>query len=625
MRKIKIILAFIFIFLLLSVSVQASTTARLSGTDRYETSSKIALDGWTKSDYAILASGEDYPDALCATPLAGKYKAPILLTQKNSIPSFTLNVIKQLQIKNIFIIGGTGVVSQIVETELSSMGITVTRLWGQNRYETDIKVAEKLTDVSQIAVVTGEDYADALSISPIAIKENMAIILVPHNEIPKSVKDYLSNHNISKTYVIGKGTSIQNTDGLTNITELNGKDKYQRNIAIINTFKSDLDLSAFYLATGENFPDALSGTILSGLKGNPLMLVGNDITDEKSLLQLVAPNANIKILGGTSAVSDNTINNLISVATNSITLSVTEVAKNVNAVVKIEAKDSNNIVFATGSGFIISSEGKLITNYHVIDGAYFADVILQDGSKYEVDGVLGYSKLNDLAILKLKNASNLPIVKLGDSDTLQLGDQIVAIGSPLGIENTVSTGIISGLNRINSRDGKDIQISVAINHGSSGGALFNMNGQVVGITYLGVDSTGDLNYAIPINDSKPLINISTLTILSQLVLKTAVQINTSNSIDFFPQLSDVPKPSEINYSSTNLSNDGKEVFYNYLISSLSSNFGSDYEALLDKEGWKYSSIDKDSSGNISVYYNKETNYVSVTIGKDYLFIWGDIR
>lgn len=313
--KLAILTALMLTILISTNAFASSTYTRLSGSDRYETSSKIALNGWTQSDYAILALGEDYPDALCASPLAGKYKAPILLTEKDSLPSSTLSTIQQLKVKNIFIIGGTGVISSAVENQLTSMGIAITRLAGQDRYETDIAVAKQLDNVSQIAVVTGEDYADALSIAPIAVKLNMPIILVSKDNIPQEVKDYISSQSITKTYVIGKGTSIDNEDGLPNITEINGQDKYSRNIAIINAFKGSFDFSTIYLATGNNFADALSGSILAGMNGNPLILVGSDTTNEKSLLQLVAPNANIKILGGIGAVADNTATDIAAATT----------------------------------------------------------------------------------------------------------------------------------------------------------------------------------------------------------------------------------------------------------------------------------------------------------------------
>ena len=204
------------------------TNSRISGNDRYETAAKISQAGWTTtSQYAIIATGEDFPDALCAAPLAKKYDAPILLTQEDALPAETIDAIKQLKVKNIFVIGGTGVISTTVENKINSMGIKMTRLFGQDRYETDIKVAEQLGSISEIAIVTGEDFPDALSIAPIAVKRGMPIILIEHNIIPDVVKAYISSHNITKTYVIGAGSSIDAStlSGLTNVEEINGIDK----------------------------------------------------------------------------------------------------------------------------------------------------------------------------------------------------------------------------------------------------------------------------------------------------------------------------------------------------------------------------------------------------------------
>ncbi len=308
--KLSILLTFM-LTMIISTSVLASSNyTRLSGIDRYETSSKIALNGWSQSDYAVLALGEDYPDALCAAPLAEKYKAPILLTKTNSIPTSTLATIKQLQVKNIFIVGGTGVISKAVQERLTELGVTTTRLAGKTRYDTAIAVAKQLGNVSQIAIVTGEDYSDALSIAPIAASLNMPIIIVEHNSIPQSVTDYVASQKIAKTYVVGKGTSINNVAGLPNVIEINGSDKYARNISIINAFKSSSDFSTIYLATGENFADALTGSALAGNNSNVLLLIGNDIANEKKMLQLVAPNANIKILGGSGAITDSKVHDV---------------------------------------------------------------------------------------------------------------------------------------------------------------------------------------------------------------------------------------------------------------------------------------------------------------------------
>lgn len=191
-------------------------------------------------------------------------------------------------------------------------------------------------------------------------------------------------------------------------------------------------------------------------------------------------------------------------------LSVKDIAKNSDAVVYIEVSDANKQPIASGSGFIVTTDGTVVTNYHVIDGASYAKVTLENGTQYDVDKVLAASKEHDLAVLKLKNASNLPVVKLGDSDKLSPGDEIVAIGSPGGIkfQNTVTDGIVSGF-RTSGRSAEgvqDIQISASIYHGSSGGALFNSYGEAIGVTYAGSTEVPDVNFAIPINELKPLLS-----------------------------------------------------------------------------------------------------------------------
>ncbi|WML32605.1 cell wall-binding repeat-containing protein [Clostridium sp. OS1-26] len=323
--KLSFIFTVLALLLFSSVTVFASssnqTIKRLSGADRYATSAAVALSGWTQSNFAILASGENFPDAISAAPLAKKYDAPILLSEANSIPAETLNAIQQLKVKNIIIIGGTGSISAAVEKQLASSGIAVTRIFGQDRYETCIKIAEQLDNVTEIAVVTGESFPDALSISPIAVKRNMPIILVSHNEIPSVVKDYINSHKLTTTYVIGSGTSLNNAvlKGLSNIELVTGADKYQINLNIIDKFKSDLNLGTVYVASGEGFADALSGSILAGKNSSPLLLVENDPSFEKKYFINNSINvSNINVLGGVGVVSDNIITEILGTSTTTI-------------------------------------------------------------------------------------------------------------------------------------------------------------------------------------------------------------------------------------------------------------------------------------------------------------------
>jgi hypothetical protein len=162
----------------------------------------------------------------------------------------------------------------------------------------------------------------------------------------------------------------------------------------------------------------------------------------------------------------------------------------------------NGEQFASGSGVIISDEGLIITNYHVIDHAFSAQVILSDDTKFSVEKIIGYNKDYDMAVIKI-NAKGLKHATIGDSSKAVVGDYVMAIGNPAGYRNTVSEGIISG---IRNEDGCDkIQITAPITHGSSGGGLFNTKGELIGITSSGYGS-GNVNFASSINQLNLVLN-----------------------------------------------------------------------------------------------------------------------
>jgi len=255
------------------------TVTRLAGFDRYETASQIAKSGWSQSDYAILAFGENYPDALASAPLAKKYNAPILLTTSSGLPAITKLTLNDLQVKNVFIIGGTGVISSSIDAELQSMDINVTRIFGNDKYETSIKIAQQITTTpSSIFIATGEDYSDALSVASVAAIKQMPIILVPNDSIPDSVKNYIATINVSKTYVIGYSDIISDKvcNQFPNTERILGSDKYARNIAVNQLFNSDFKSDNICIATGESFADALTGTVYCAKISEPLILINYD-------------------------------------------------------------------------------------------------------------------------------------------------------------------------------------------------------------------------------------------------------------------------------------------------------------------------------------------------------------
>jgi len=222
----------------------------------------------------------------------------------------------------------------------------------------------------------------------------------------------------------------------------------------------------------------------------------------------------------TSPLQEGTSENKASqVAYGKTQLSVVDIAKRVGpTVVGINTKvRTQNFFFGTmqesegsGSGIILTADGYIVTNNHVIEGASSVSVVLNDGKTYEAK-VTGADASTDLAVLKI-DASGLPHATLGNSSELQVGELAVAIGNPLGNElaGTVTVGYISALNRSITVDDKKfnlIQTDAAINPGNSGGALVNCYGEIIGINSAKMSASGveGIGFAIPIDEAKPII------------------------------------------------------------------------------------------------------------------------
>ena len=191
----------------------------------------------------------------------------------------------------------------------------------------------------------------------------------------------------------------------------------------------------------------------------------------------------------------------------------------VNSVVSISSTVQSNSYYgsaaSSGSGFILTEDGYVVTNYHVVEGANAISVILHDDTEYKAE-LIGQDATNDIAVLKV-NATGLPAATLGSSAALNIGDMVAAIGNPLGeLASTQTIGYVSGINREVATDStiiSMIQTDAVINPGNSGGPLFNMYGQVIGITtakYSGTTGSGasieGIGFAIPMDDVVPIIN-----------------------------------------------------------------------------------------------------------------------
>lgn len=187
-------------------------------------------------------------------------------------------------------------------------------------------------------------------------------------------------------------------------------------------------------------------------------------------------------------------------------LSVAQIVRQTSdAVVQVVTFDKSGNELALGSGFVVFADGKIVTNHHVIKGAHSAIAKLANGSFFPVDGVLAADIDRDLVLLKVAG-KGLPFLTLDSSTGLEVGDQVVAIGSPLGLEGTVSDGIVSAI-RDETPNKSWIQTTAPVSHGNSGGPLLDMRGNVVGVITWGVNlqQGQNLNFAIPSDEVKSLL------------------------------------------------------------------------------------------------------------------------
>lgn len=175
---------------------------------------------------------------------------------------------------------------------------------------------------------------------------------------------------------------------------------------------------------------------------------------------------------------------------------------------RLPSQPQERVERGTGSGFIISNDGQILTNAHVVSGADTVEVTLKDGRSF-TGRVMGTDSVTDVAVVKI-DANDLPTAVVGDSEQLQPGEWAIAIGNPLGLDNTVTVGIISGTGRSGSQVGVPdkrvnfIQTDAAINPGNSGGPLLNQRGEVIGMNTAIIQGAQGLGFAIPINRAQDI-------------------------------------------------------------------------------------------------------------------------
>lgn len=325
-KKPLSILSVLFIVLIIGIitpsRVQASLPyryERIYGSDRFKTCSKIAEQA-TSSYYAVMVNGMTYADAITASPIAYQYTAPILLTQKDTIPTTIVNTLKKLQVKQVIIIGGTGVVSDKVVKQLTNMGISIKeRISGADRFDTSINVSKQLAPINWNAyVIKDDDWISGIMVSPLACSQQAPIIyssdvgLKPEGSKILKDKEKLKNFDILDTKAISDyfiNTNISLTNNIkdsVNDTLVGGRTRSIFNKQFLEHYSDKFNFNTVYLVSNKSFADGLCVATLAGATDSPIIPVGNDNIDE--VAKYISDNADkftdFKIIGGEQTIPD---------------------------------------------------------------------------------------------------------------------------------------------------------------------------------------------------------------------------------------------------------------------------------------------------------------------------------
>ncbi|MFC0525284.1 cell wall-binding repeat-containing protein [Pontibacillus salicampi] len=282
---------------------------RVNGTNRYETAVEVSKSGWTKADTVVIARADEFADALAGAPLAYKYDAPILLTDSDYIVGEVKQEIERLGAKNAIVLGGPNAISNYSFYQLRGMGLDVDRVNGTNRYETAAAIAARLDgNPENVVIADGSNYPDALAVAPHAARNGYPILLAKGDELPESTDRAL--RGFDKSIIVGgPGAVSEKTEAeLPNPTRYNGTNRYETAAEIANAMATDKGKA--YVSTGENFADALSGSVLAAKQEASMILVNNKVPKEfQDFIQDKTVN-DFQILGGPNAVSQEVVDML---------------------------------------------------------------------------------------------------------------------------------------------------------------------------------------------------------------------------------------------------------------------------------------------------------------------------
>ncbi|HZV25491.1 MAG TPA: cell wall-binding repeat-containing protein, partial [Acidothermaceae bacterium] len=289
--------------------VEAASVGRVSGTDRIATAVAVSQNSFPAGNAGavVLARGDDYPDALVGGPLAAAKNAPLLLTEGSTLPAATATELKRVLPAGgtVYVLGGTSAVPATVASQLSSLGYSVVRYSGTDRYATAVAVAKALGTPTTVLLATGTNFPDALAAGPAAAHVHGAILLTNGSTVPTETATYLASAHT--TYAIGGPAAA----AVPSATAILGSDRYATAAAVATKFFPSSTVVG--VATGAGFPDALAGGAQLALMGAPLLLSSQASVPTSTSNYLNADHTvltNVYVYGGTAVLGTSIVGQL---------------------------------------------------------------------------------------------------------------------------------------------------------------------------------------------------------------------------------------------------------------------------------------------------------------------------
>ena len=298
------------------------SSTEIIGANRYDTAAKISKKGWNSASTVVIANGLNEIEGIVANPLASVYNAPVLLTDKNKVSSYTINELKRLKPSNIIIIGGKNSIGESAEKSIKNAvsSVSIKRIDGSNIEELSVNIAKEIdskANVSKIYVAGENGAADALSVVSKAAEEKSPIIVTSKNSVNSSVKNWIKSNSISSAYFLGKTAVISDNvikeidsvvSGNVSGNRIGGSDRNQTNARVIKALYPSENYNPVFVAKNRPLVDAISVGVYAARTKSPIVIAGNALDSEQAnILKNKKTNSIFRIGGG---ISNDTYNKI---------------------------------------------------------------------------------------------------------------------------------------------------------------------------------------------------------------------------------------------------------------------------------------------------------------------------